>query len=276
MKTHLRPFILWISVFVILFTLSIIISQESIYSNITEISGISIFLLIGIMLLAGILDGFNPCAFSTLLLWIGFLLNNFNTQMNGESEFKHKQKMIRGFAIYYTIGIFLVYFIFGTGALLITDMIRPSSISLLTKIAGLVVVILGLITLRDSMSKGKTKVIKMPKVLYPLVKKFSKPTTKFAALISGFVIGLCTIPCSGAIYMAVLVILNTKFQSVMYPILLVYNIGFVLPVIILTLAISNKKILTYVSQDFLKSKSLIRLILSIVTILLGLITIYFV
>lgn len=34
------------------------------------------------MILAGILDGFNPCAFTTLLLWSGFLLNRFGAEID--------------------------------------------------------------------------------------------------------------------------------------------------------------------------------------------------
>jgi len=276
MKTHLRGFIISLSIFIGLFLIALTIPQLSILSSIDNLSTISILLLISIMFLAGILDGFNPCAFSTLLIWIGFLLSNFGKQINEKQDIKEKQKRIYTFAFFYALGIFITYLLIGTGLLMIGDIINPVYIPLITRLAGFIIVILGLLMIRDILSRDGKVIMKMPKFLYPVVQKYSKPTTKFASFISGVLIGLCTIPCSGAIYMAVIFILNPQPFVIKYPILFIYNIGFILPVVLLVITVSNRKLLTYLSQDFIKSKRILKIIIGIITVLLGLVSIYLV
>lgn len=281
MKTQFRGLVIGISIFIVLFIAAFFIPQtnllnNSLLNNISNLTVISFILLIGLMFLAGVLDGFNPCAFSTLLIWLGFLINNFGNQIDDNKKINNKQKTIHSFAFFYSLGIFVIYFLIGMGFLMVGDVINPKYIPLITRIAGFIIVVLGLITLRDSLSKKQNPIIKMPKILYPLVQKYSKPTTKFASFLSGIMIGLCTIPCSGAIYMAVIFILNSEPFMVKYPILFIYNIGFILPVVILAITITNKKLLIYLSQDFLKTKLLIKKIIGIITIVLGIISIYLV
>ena len=76
--------------------------------------------------------------------------------------------------------------------------------------------------------------------------------------------------------MAVIFILNSEPFIVKYPILFIYNIGFIIPVVVLALTISNKKLLNYISYDFVKTKFLLKKIIGIITIILGLVSIYLV
>ncbi|MBN9392820.1 MAG: hypothetical protein J0I20_32615 [Chloroflexi bacterium] len=75
--------------------------------------------------------------------------------------------------------------------------------------------------------------VNMPKVRR-IITKASWP----ALFGAGILIGLCTVPCSGAVYLAVLALLSTQatvLQGVTY--LALYNLVFVVPlVIILVLA----------------------------------------
>jgi cytochrome c biogenesis protein CcdA len=59
----------------------------------------SIILLIAIIFLAGILDGFNPCAFSTLLLWSSFLLHRFGAGIDGGLTVEKQRKKNMTFLI---------------------------------------------------------------------------------------------------------------------------------------------------------------------------------
>ncbi|MDP2814016.1 MAG: cytochrome c biogenesis protein CcdA [Erysipelotrichaceae bacterium] len=281
MKTQFRGVIIGLSIFIVLFIIALFLPQvnlinNSFLNNISSLTVVSFLLLLGLMFLAGVLDGFNPCAFSTLLIWMGFIINNFGNQIDDQKGILQKQKTIQSFALFYSLGIFAIYFLIGMGFFLVGDIINPKYIPLVTRIAGLVIVILGLVTIRDSFSKRKNPIIKMPKILYPIVQKFSKPTTKIGSFISGIMIGLCTIPCSGAIYMAVIFILNSEPFAIKYPILFIYNIGFILPIAVLAITISNKQLLTYLSQDFLKTKLLIKRIIGIITVILGIVSIYLV
>jgi cytochrome c biogenesis protein CcdA len=70
-----------------------------------------------------------------------------------------------------------------------------------------------------------------------LIRKATVPATVGA----GFLIGLCTFPCSGGIYVSIVTLLNAQTTSawgVAY--LLLYNIMFVLPLVGILLAVGNR------------------------------------
>lgn len=266
MKLPLKTTIISLFVFFMIFFFSFFINQNFIANNIAATT--SIVLLIGLMVIAGILDGFNPCAFSTLLLWSGFLLNRFGSEIGNSPDIRKQRKNILSYAFFYAFGIFFIYFLLGLGIL---EFFKLSSlqITVLTQFAGLVVVVLGVLMVRDSFFKNSKALIKMPAFLHSIYKKYSQPSSKFGSFLSGIVIGLCSVPCGGAIYMAILLIIQSEPFMVKYPLLLVYNLGFILPVIILAFILSNKKLLQIISQDFILFRNQIRLMIGIITILLG-------
>ncbi|PLR83699.1 cytochrome c biogenesis CcdA family protein [Bacillus sp. V33-4] len=266
MKLPLYSTVIGLFTFFMLFFISFVFKQSALTTSVEATS--SIMILIGLMFLAGILDGFNPCAFSTLLLWSGFLLNRFGQEVGSSLDIEKQQKNILSYAFFYALGIFLIYFLLGIGIL---ELFRLKSIqtTLLVQIAGLVVVVLGVLMIRDSFFSHAKALIKMPAILHPLYKKYSEPATKFGSFLSGIVIGLCSVPCGGAVYMAILLIIQSKPFVVKYPLLFVYNIGFILPVVILALVLANKKLLQTLSRDFILLRSKLKVIIGVITILLG-------
>ncbi|WP_394237593.1 cytochrome c biogenesis CcdA family protein [Niallia oryzisoli] len=271
MKIPLKNTIIGLFIFFILFFFAFLFNQNTMAANIAATT--SIVLLIGLMLLAGILDGFNPCAFSTLLLWTGFLLNRFGSEIDNGVDIRRQRKNILSYAFFYAFGIFFIYILLGLGIL---ELFQLSSIQtkILAQVSGFVVVILGVLMVRDSIFKQSKAIIKMPAFLHPIYKRFSRPTSKLASFFSGIVIGLCSVPCGGAIYMAILIIIQSKQFLVKYPLLFVYNLGFILPVVIFAFILSNKKLLQRISQDFILMRSKLRLMIGIITILMGLFAIF--
>lgn len=273
MKSSLNSFVIGILLFFTLFLIAFTFQQNDIVASLA-FDTLTFITLLFIMILAGILDGFNPCAFTTLLLWSGFLLNRFGSEIDSSATIEKRRRSMLGYAILYSLGIGVVYFIFGIGLLQLSELIQPQDIRILSKLFGLLVTLLGIIMLRDSMYSPSKWIVKMPEVLHPIYKKFSKPATRIAAFLSGIIVGLCSIPCSGAIYMAVLVILQPKSTIERTSVLFFYNVGFVFPVIMFAVILANKKMLQVVSKDFLISKKTLKRIIGIVTILMGLLAIY--
>ncbi|XJZ28054.1 cytochrome c biogenesis CcdA family protein [Bacillota bacterium Lsc_1132] len=259
MKLPLKTIVTYLFAFFMLLFFSILFNQNFMAANIAATT--SIVLLMGLMLVAGILDGFNPCAFSTLLLWVGFLLNRFGTEIENNKNIAEQRRNILSYAFIYAFGIFFIYFLLGLG---IIEFLRFSSIQtrLLLQILAVTVVVMGVLMIRDSFFNQSKAIIKMPVFLHPLYKKFRKPASKFASFISGIVIGICSVPCGGAIYMAVLIIIQSKSFAVKYPLLFIYNIGFILPVVLLALLLSNKKLLQKLSQDFIMVRKRLRILIA--------------
>jgi len=63
-------------------------------------------------------------------------------------------------------------------------------------------------------------------------------------LIAGVLVGICTVPCSGAIYLAITAVLHASGGGLTgVALLALYNIAFIVPLLILLLAVSNRRVL---------------------------------
>jgi cytochrome c biogenesis protein CcdA len=108
------------------------------------------------------------------------------------------------------------------------------------------------------------------------VSKYAYKATIASAIIVGALIGIYEFPCSGAIYLAVVSLLSTKanfFTGLAY--LLIYNLMFVLPLILIFVLATNK-ITTEKYINFQeKNGRKLHLILAIFMIVLGLVILKF-
>lgn len=83
--------------------------------------------------------------------------------------------------------------------------------------------------------------------------------------------GLCTVPCSGAIYLAVLALLaaqTTRLEGFAY--LVHYNLAFVAPLVVILLAAANRPLLNRLGRWQLHNRGGLKFVLGTVTVLLGL------
>jgi cytochrome c biogenesis protein CcdA len=164
--------------------------------------------------------------------------------------------------------IFLAYFLIGIGLLQAFASIGfPHVIS---KIGAVLVIIVGLFSIKDYFFEGKGYSFKMPAFSSELLKQWMFKATLPAALVLGFLVGLCTFPCSGGIYVAILSLLTaqtTYFEGLAY--LVLYNLMFVSPLIIVLLLAANKKTLERLDAWEKQNKKLMKLATGIFMILLG-------
>lgn len=93
-----------------------------------------------------------------------------------------------------------------------------------------------------------------------------------ASFVAGVIVGLCTFPCSGGIYVAVIGMLTVQssfWQGLGY--LIMYNIMFVVPLLTILFAIGNKKSATRVELWEKNNAGMFKLISGIVMLALGVI-----
>ena len=63
-------------------------------------------------------------------------------------------------------------------------------------------------------------------------------------LIAGVLVGICTVPCSGAVYLAVIAVLTASGGGLTgLALLALYNLAFITPLVLLLLAVSNRRVL---------------------------------
>ncbi|MDD5371390.1 MAG: cytochrome c biogenesis protein CcdA [Anaerolineaceae bacterium] len=184
--------------------------------------------LLPAVVVTGLLDSVNPCAFAVILLLIAFLFT-----------LRQSRGRILQLGLVYIAMIFVVYFGIGLGIL---RAVRLSADPHFVARAGSwLLILLGVVNLVEYFYPKTPIKLHMPSFAgertNELIKKATLPTT----LLAGFLVGLCTFPCSGGIYVSIITLLNAKTTlgwGLVY--LLLYNIIFVLPLVVILVALGNR------------------------------------
>ncbi|MEA3429971.1 MAG: cytochrome c biogenesis protein CcdA [Nanoarchaeota archaeon] len=173
---------------------------------------------------AAIVDSVNPCAIAVLLILLGALL------ATGD-----KKKVLKA-GLAFTVSIYIIYFLFGLG---LFSAIQISGLSFyFYKVIGFLAIIIGIFNIKDFFKYGAFGfVMEIPRRWRPTLKKLlGRATTPFGAFLLGFVVCFFELPCTGGPYLFILALLAEKTtQLAAIPILLIYNIFFILPLLIITL-----------------------------------------
>jgi cytochrome c biogenesis protein CcdA len=180
------------------------------------------------VVISGLIDSFNPCAITVLLLFIGLMFS-----------LNKSRKTIIAMGIFYILSVYVTYLLIGMGLMkLIIILDMPH---LMAYIGAIIAIVIGLWNLKDYFFPNFGAVLKIPIWARQLISNWSHKATIFAAIIIGFLVGITEFPCSGAIYLAIIGLLSAKtsfLQGLLY--LLLYNLMFVLPLIAIFLIASNR------------------------------------
>ncbi len=205
---------------------------------------------------AAAVDAINPCAFAVLIIL-----------MTAALSISDKKRALK-FGLAFTISIYISYFLMGLGlfsALQATGISRGFYI-FVTALA----IIVGLLNLKDYFWYGKGFLMEVPLSWRPAMKKIiNNATSPLGAFLVGFIVSLFELPCTGGPYIVILGLLAkeaTKTIGIMY--LLLYNLIFVTPLIILSIIIykglSTTEKLEKIRQEKIKILHLIAGILMLV------------
>lgn len=210
-----------------------------------------------LVLTTGLLDSLNPCAISLLLLYIGLLYS-----------MKKSHTTIVTFGIFYIGAVYVTYFMIGLGLLKVVDIFQVPFF--FAKITALIAIIFGLLNIKEYFWPNSPLTIRIPMKFRQQASDWAHKATIPAAIVLGALIALHEFPCSGAVYLVILGYLskNESFiKGVGY--LLVYNLVFVLPLLIIFFAASNR-VLTEKMVNFQEQMGRkMHLVLAAVMILLG-------
>ncbi len=180
------------------------------------------------VIVTGLVDSVNPCAFAVILLLLAFLFT-----------LRQSRGRILQLGLVYIVMIFLVYFAIGLGLL---QAVRFSEDPHFVARAGSWILIgLGVINLIEHFFPNFPIKLHMPGIAGARTYKLIKQTTLPATMAAGLLVGLCTFPCSGGVYVSIITLLNaetTLAWGITY--LALYNVLFVLPLIIILLGVGNR------------------------------------
>ncbi len=221
------------------------------------ISGATASSLIPLVAVTGFIDGIHPCAIAILIFFIAFLLT-----------MKRKMKNILVLGLVYIFVIFLTYLAIGVG--LLSGMMLFGQHHFFAILGSWLLIFLGIINLKGYFFPNFKTGLKMPKVSNERIKGYLSKATLPTIVIAAFLVGLCSVPCSGGIYAAITALLASKTTFLAgFGYLLLYNLMFVAPLIILLALATNPYTLVKMGNWQQKHKRTQKLIMGLFMIALG-------
>lgn len=221
---------------------------------------------------AALVDSINPCAFALLLVFVATMLAMLQRQAI-VADAGHARRWLLSRGGVYISGIFLTYLVLGFGLLGALEFARTlSSTMLVSKAAALFALGLGLMMLQEALlpELGTRFTAHVDAArLRKMVSRLGVPGL-FGA---GVLVGLCTVPCSGAVYVAVLALLSaqaTALAGAGY--LVLYNLVFVAPLVAILALASSPPIYRKMARWQLHHRASLKLATGMAAIAVGLLT----
>jgi len=187
------------------------------------------------VVLAGLVDGLNPCAFATLIFFVSYLT------LSGR---KGREIILVG--ISFTFGVFLAYLLIGLGFYKVLDLLGDVLNVIARWVYGLTAVLclaLAIFSFRDVAKAREGKLedmaLKLPdglrKRINAVIRKGRNANRAvLTAFFSGLVISLLELTCTGQVYLPTIIFVSSmpelRLRAIFY--LVVYNLLFILPLVV--------------------------------------------
>lgn len=223
-----------------------------------------------VIMLAGLIDGINPCAFVTIVFLVSFLaVSN-----------KNKIYLLKT-GVFYSLGVFVMYILLGAGLLrgigyLSQNMKFVSA--LVYYVGGIFAIIIGFINLIDGIvyyyKEDTSKVIiKMPQRFHFYIHKVinnycGNRYFLLSVFAAGIIVALLESVCTGQTYIPSIILIRKldaclKWKS--FILLLLYNVMFIIPmltvIILAVFGLNNKWLKEYSKKNIIISKLLMFVLL---------------
>ena len=184
--------------------------------------------LLPAVIITGLIDSVNPCAFAVILLLVAFLFT-----------LRQSRARVWQLGLVYIAMIFVVYFAIGLGLLrAIQFSTEPHFVA---RVGTWILILLGAVNLLEYFFPQFPIKLHMPDWAHHRTHQLIGQASLPATMTAGFLVGLCTFPCSGGIYVSILTLLNAQTTAAWgLAYLLLYNILFVFPLLLILIAIGNR------------------------------------
>ncbi len=214
------------------------------------------------VVLAGLVDGLNPCAIAVLLVFVSATLLAVGATMEGGLG-ERRRALFRGGAAY-VAGMFITYLLIGLGLMGFAGALRQDHIG--TKIFAFVAIGWSLLALQEAILPELGERLRMPPMLHSSAQRWVGRASLPGLFVAGSLIGLCTVPCSGNVYIAVLALLSSRTElAEALGYLVIYNLAFVVPLIALLGAAATPIAMRALSRWQLHNRASLKLALGLTT-----------
>jgi cytochrome c biogenesis protein CcdA len=215
---------------------------------------------IPILLGAAVVDSINPCAFGVLIFLLTYLSK---TSKRGIKLLTH--------GLSYILAVFLTYLLAGILLMPVIGSLGQISVAFYGVI-GVVIILLGLVEIKDFFWYQKGFSLELLPGAPKRIKMYMRHISGniFTAFMLGVFVALVELPCTGAVYLAVLSIMSlTGVNALTISWLVIYNIIFVLPLIGILFAFYKGTTADTLESWRKKNRKWMRLLIGGILIFLG-------
>lgn len=180
-----------------------------------------------LILVSAAIDSINPCAIGVLILMVSVVLGG-----------KGSMKKLLTLGGLYIFAIFVTYLLAGLGLIYFLASVPLFVAEYLALIVGSFVILAGILEIKDFYWYGKGFSLQIPPYFAKKIHEYSKNITIPGVILLGAFIAGVELPCTGAPYLAIITILSLNFNLTAFLLLVIYNIIFVAPLIVILLLVA--------------------------------------
>ncbi len=199
-------------------------------------------LTVPIVLVSGFADGLNPCAFALLVLFATYTLTLVNSVTADGSPTMEARRRLLGAGSLYVGAVWITYFLIGLGLFSFLGWLGQDH--LVIRVAAILALVMALWMLKDVFLPGWGPSMVAPAGTHGRMHRAIERGGLGGMLGAGVLVGICTVPCSGAIYFTIVAIINASGGGTTgLALLALYNLAYIAPLLILLGAVSDRRVL---------------------------------
>jgi cytochrome c biogenesis protein CcdA len=142
----------------------------------------------------------------------------------------------------YVGAVLITYFLIGLGLFGFLGWLGQDHLA--TRIAAVLALLMGLWMMKDVLLPGVGPTLAAPRASHGWMHAAMERGGMGGMLLAGVLVGLCTVPCSGAIYLGIVAVLSASGGGPTgLALLALYNLAFIVPLLALLAVVSNRRVL---------------------------------
>mgnify|MGYP001610337455 CR=1 FL=1 len=204
------------------------------------------------------IDSINPCAIGVLILMISVML--------GAKASTGRMLLIGGL---YILSVMVTYLIAGLGLIYFLASLPLMITEMISIVVGVLIVLAGVLEVKDYFWYGKGFSLAIPGGVIDKIHKMSSKVSIPGVILLGAFVSAVELPCTGGPYLAIITLLSQYFDWTAFLMMVLYNIIFVSPLIVILFLVAGGMKLHKVKKWKQEARGTMRLMIGLLLIGMG-------
>ena len=213
---------------------------------------------IATVLFTAAIDSINPCAIGVMILLVSTVISN--------TEKRSKMVVL---ASAYIFAVFITYLIAGLGLIAFLQYIPLWITEYIAIIVAITVIGAGLVELKDYYWYGEGFSLAIGEDSAKKIHTYAKDLTVPGVMVLGAFVAGVELPCTGGPYLAITLLLAQNFNLTAFLLLVLYNIIFVMPLILILVFVLLGMKIQDVKEWKQSNRNYMRLAMGLLMVILG-------